>query len=113
MVTVFALFFLDGGDLTYEQSVAALVLVIFTMFCITQWLDGFRILILEASRLLLVLSAGLLLLQQGEEFLSNLLFGYAFLNLLVLPFLPRSEKDGPKSSEFDGIIQEASIKNKG
>ena len=113
MVTVFALFFLDGGDLTYEQSVAALVLVIFTMFCITQWLDGFRILILEASRLLLVLSAGFLLLQQGEEFLSNLLFGYAFLNLLVLPFLPRSEQDSLKSSELDGIIQEASIKNKG
>ena len=113
MVTVFALFYLDGGDLTYEQSLAALVLVIFTMFCITQWLDGFRILILEASRLLLVLSAGFLLLQQGEEFLSNLLFGYAFLNLLVLPFLPRNEQDGLKSSELDGIIQEAPIKNKG
>ena len=113
MITVFALFFLDGGDLTYEQSLTALILVIFTMFCITQWLDGFKVFKLEACRLFLVLSAGFLLLLQGEEFLSNLLFGYALLNLMVLPFLLRSKQNSLKSSELDGIIHEAPIKNRG
>jgi len=91
VVTVFALFFLEGGNFSYEASVTALGLVIFTMFCVTQWLDGFRIIALESFRLVVLILIGLYVLQQNEQFLASLLLGYVFINLIFLPVLAKSE----------------------
>jgi len=110
LVTVFSLFFLDGGGLTYEQSVTALALVIFTMFCITQWLDGFKLIALETFRLFLLLSLGVYLFMQNESLLSNILFGYSVLNLMFLPLLANKGMDNTNSPELIEIVQKASIK---
>ena len=110
LVTVFSLFFLDGGGLTYEQSVTALALVIFTMFCITQWLDGFKLIALETFRLFLLLSLGVYLFMQNESLLSNILLGYSVLNLMFLPLLANKGMDNTNSPELIEIVQKASIK---
>ena len=103
LVTFFALFFLEGGSLPYEQSVSALFLVILTMFCITNWLDGYKIIRLETFRLFLLMCSSLYLYLQGDTFLSTILLGYSSINLIFLPFLAKQDTVEKEPLDLDNL----------
>lgn len=91
VVTSIALFFLEGGNFTYEQTVGVFILIVFTMFCVSKWLDGFKIIAMEVFRLALLIIVSFYIFLQDEYLLSTILVSYVFLNLMYLFLLARRE----------------------
>lgn len=91
VVTSIALFFLEGGNFTYEQTVGVFILIVFTMFCVAKWLDGFKIIAMEVFRLALLIIVSFYIFLQDEYLLSAVLVSYVFLNLVYLFLLARRE----------------------
>jgi len=91
VVTSIALFFLEGGNFTYEQTVGVFILIVFTMFCVAKWLDGFKIIAMEVFRLALLIIVSFYIFLQDEYLLSAILVSYVFLNLAYLFLLARRE----------------------
>ena len=91
VVTSIALFFLEGGNFTYEQTVGVFILIVFTMFCVSKWLDGFKIIAMEVFRLALLIIVSFYIFLQDEYLLSAILVSYVFLNLAYLFLLARRE----------------------
>ena len=86
-----AVVLLADKNLEYDHGVILIALVIFSMFCTSQWLDAKKIMHLEYSKLVGIL-IGLCYLYffSPEFFLLNILMIYFFLNIIFLPFLRRT-----------------------
>ena len=85
------LLFLESGNLNYIQGIIALGMMIFTMFCVSRWLDSKPAIGAEIYRLIGLIVLATFLYYFDVNFLIILgLLSYTFFNLASLPFLRRA-----------------------
>jgi len=91
-ISTTGLLFLENGNLNYIESVTTLGMMIFTMYCVSQWLDSKPVMGLEIFRLIvLVLSVIYFYFFSVDQLFIISLLSYTFFNSVFLPFLRRAD----------------------